>query len=132
MAATLTLADLPIATAGDFVDVEGQVDKHGQKNDRMTSMTEHNGYVIGGMIHAYNAGADDAYFMWRYDGVTVQGLYAPEGDYRATGWMTKVPPEWQPELGCTHIMGGGHNYSIAKRASIGPTAFGVDRNQLTG
>jgi len=28
-------------------------------------------------------------------------------------------------------MGGGHNWSINGRASIGPTAFGVDLNQVT-
>ena len=123
--------ELPVTTASPFIDIEGQVDKHGQKNNRMTSMIEYNGYLIGGMIHNYEAGADDTHFLWRYNGLVVEGLYANEGDYRAMGWITPIPLEWQEALGSTHIMGGGHNYSISGRASIGPSAFGVDLNQVT-
>jgi hypothetical protein len=125
--------ELPVAeNVGEFIDIESHVemgDNHGK--NRMTSMHIHNGYIIGGMVNNYDTNDADRHMFWRYDGQSVGGLYEVEGKYPALGWITDVPEEWQERLGVTHIMGGGHNYSIAHRASMGPTAFGVNLDDLT-
>ncbi len=128
--------DLPVidpSEIGEFLDIESNVemgDNNHVKN-RMTSMYIHNGYLIGSLAHNYDSNGKDQQFTWRSKNGVVEGLFSNEGAYHSLGWITDVPLEWQETLGCAHIMGGGHNYSISGRASIGPTAFGVDLDQIT-
>jgi hypothetical protein len=57
---------------------------------------------------------------------TLSNQFDVEGRYRAAGWISPVPAEWQSQLGYSHIIGHSDNYSILTRASLGPSAFGID------
>ena len=50
------------------------------------------------------------------------GPYQLQGAAHSSGWLTKIPEQWQSSLGGTYIAGhaGG---SIISRLSVGPTAF---------
>jgi len=54
------------------------------------------------------------------------------GVAHSAGWMSPVPAEWQAALGATHISGFSSGIPIISRASVGPSAFGVNLDPSLG
>ena len=46
--------------------------------------------------------------------------------------MSPIPPEWQEELGGTHITGNSSGQPIISRLSVGPSAFVFDPFEVVG
>lgn len=104
------------------------VDFRGEKKDRMLHSYEVNGKLLFNMIQQYDADTPNMYHLGRLDLTTgeIDGLYAVEGKYLATGWMGELPKKWADLLGWSHYMGNAHMFSIVGRSPSGPTFFGVN------
>ncbi len=66
-------------------------------------------------------------------GSTVSGFFEfedPAG--HLSGWISEIPPEWQTALGGSHITGHSSGIPINGRASIGPSAFAFELDDLLG
>lgn len=131
-------ADMPIAvSAQGLADVWHTVSRPDGTKNRSMHCIEYGGMLIGTMVNNYDAGSVQTYFLWRVEDASnlttapIGGLYELEGEYHAAGWIVEVPNEWKALVGHDHLMGNAHNFSIAGRASIGPTFFGVDLSQVT-
>lgn len=107
-------------------------DGNPDENDHLTAFYPYGGKLIVTMGQKYDADGGNTRFVSVLDGVnnfstaTLSNQFDVEGRYRAAGWISPVPAEWQSQLGYSHIIGHSDNYSILTRASLGPSAFGID------
>ena len=63
----------------------------------------------------------------------VDGFFQFQGGAGHTsGWISPIPPEWQQQLGGTHITGQSSGIPIIGRTSVGPSAFAFDPFDLVG
>ncbi|MCA9759294.1 MAG: hypothetical protein KDA27_26110 [Candidatus Eisenbacteria bacterium] len=60
-------------------------------------------------------------------GSDVIGFHTFEGGAGHTsGWISPIPPEWQADLGGSHLTGQSSGLPIIGRLSVGPSAFAFD------
>ncbi len=62
---------------------------------------------------------------------SVSGYYSFEGNAAHTsGWLSPIPEAWQEVLSGTHITGHSSGIPIISRASVGPSAFSFEINDV--
>ena len=104
--------------------------------DRIVGLEVADGKLIVNAFQYYNAPADNKLTTFAVEDASaigsspVTGFYSMKGEVRAAGWLSKVPPEWQQLLGCTHITGHSSGAPIIARHSVGPSAFCVNLDAL--
>lgn len=129
----LNTATVVQAKASVFNTPDGNPDG----NDEVLGIHAHNGEVIVMLGQEYDANADNtksAAIIKNPSDLSspnLQGQYEVQGHYKAAGWVSEVPAEWQTQLGYTHIIGHSDNYSITARSSLGPSAYGINLDDLT-
>lgn len=56
----------------------------------------------------------------------VGGYHRYSARAHASGWLSKIPSDWQSQLGGTYITGNSSGKPIVSRLSVGPSAFVFD------
>ncbi|MCB0325060.1 MAG: hypothetical protein KDD69_15860 [Bdellovibrionales bacterium] len=94
------------------------------------------------LVHAYeyyDAPGDNSHTTLvikdaaRLQSSAVVGYHTLQGGAgHVTGWVSPVPPVWQPLIGGTHITGQSSGIPIIGRTSVGPSAFAFDPAALAG
>lgn len=122
----------------DFAEIEANADDRGEHpKNRYMYCYVHKGQLIGHAVHNYDSHGKDKYMVWKVEDATnlstskVSGLFELDCAYLGSGWISEVPDEWKEAFGCNHVIGHAHNFSISHRASIGPTCYGIDLDQIT-
>jgi len=65
------------------------------------------------------------------ENATANGYYKFNGGAGHTsGWLSTIPTNWQEKLGGTHITGQSSGIPIISRASVGPSAFAFNMQDL--
>lgn len=59
-------------------------------------------------------------------GSGVAGYHSYSARAHAAGWLSRIPSDWQSELGGTYIAGSSSGQPIISRWSVGPSAFVFD------
>lgn len=124
---------LPIATeVQGRLDLFATPDGNPEQNDRVAALYGYNGDLLYSLIQFYDADGGNTQFFGKATGAadfstaTLQNLRDVNGRFKAAGWISEVPPEWQAELGYSHVMGNASNWAIIGRSSVGPTMYGFD------
>lgn len=133
-----TIGDLSTATeVQGRLDVFNTPDGNPQNNDKITGLFSHNNKLIVNLAEFYDAPADNTLTATVVDGVSNFGTAslsnqaAIQGAYKSSGWISEVPTEWQAALGYEHIIGNTSNFAIYTRSSVGPSAYGINLDDLT-
>lgn len=138
LSTSTSIGDLNTASVvQDRLDVFATPDGNPQLNDRVSGIYPHNGKLLVNLVEFYDAAANNTKFTARVESpndfanTTLSGQYEIQNHYKAAGWFSPVPAEWQSQLGYSHIVGNSHNWSIIGRASVGPSAYGINLDHLT-
>lgn len=100
--------------------------------DRLTGMEIINGALVINATEAYDGDTNnkDTTFIIREPSQlatsAIDGFFEFDSGSHASGWISKIPQEWQPVLNGGHVTGFASNYSINSRNSMGPSAFLFD------
>lgn len=128
---------LPIANeVQGELDVFATPDGNPQANDRVGFIYGAGNTIVYAQQKYYDGEADNTTFVCRANGAedfttaTLEGAVNIAGQYKASGWISELPSNLQSEFGFTHICGNGNNHGIIGRASIGPSAYGINVNDL--
>lgn len=125
-----------------FVEVLNQTpDGNPQLLDRIGGMYHHvdetSQTLIVNAYEYYDAPADNTLTTLLLDdpndlaNSTLQGYYNFEGGAGHTsGWISKIPLEWQGAVGSAYITGQSSGIPIIARTSVGPSAFSFSMDQL--
>jgi hypothetical protein len=62
----------------------------------------------------------------------IRGFYNLEARHHAAGWIAPIPPAVKVELNYDYVVGNASNLPINGRSSMGPSAFGVNSEDLMG
>ena len=138
-----TNTDLDLATLSYATAVQPRLDvidgvSNPQENNKVSGMYNHSGDLIVANCKTYDADAANTQFMVRVDDpsdfstTTMEGYYEIAGAYKSSSWFSAVPAEWQSLLGYEVLIGSANNWSIISRASVGPTAYGIDLDDISG
>ncbi|MBL7003826.1 MAG: hypothetical protein ISR69_07370 [Gammaproteobacteria bacterium] len=104
--------------------------------DKITGLELVNGQLIANATGFYDGEGDntDTTFVIRdpsnLAGSAIDGFFKLEARSHASGWMTRIPIEWQSALESSYITGFASNYAINSRNSIGPSAFTFSPDQV--
>lgn len=136
------LANLRTATyKQDFSTVLGRpLGGNPQGMDEIGGMAYVNGKLLVNTYVYYNATGGATHTTMVFNDASklqtsvVSGYHGFTARAHASGWISDIPPEWQTELGGTHITGFSSGVPIISRLSVGPSAFVFNANasQLTG
>lgn len=146
LVASPQLADMAIASyAQPFANLLQGVPvlPQGWNSDRVVSGLYHDrqsGRLVVNVTRYYDTGDPPnpytALVLPRGDALSQtsgkRGFFRMTGGARSSGWISPVPAEFQPALGCTHLFGNSDGFSILSRASIGPSAFAYDLSRISG
>lgn len=119
-----------------FNKVFNRLSRNTENLDQITGMELQGDSLVLNTIEYYDAPADNRLTTLiinnpdNLSSSTVAGPYAMRGSARASGWISRVPPEWQSSLGCTHISGASSGGPIIARHSVGPSAFCVNLSEV--
>ena len=100
--------------------------------DQITGLEVVDGSLVVNAIEFYDAPADNSTTTFvlndasNLSGSAVSALHRMQGSARASGWLSKIPPEWREQLGAGYISGNASGDPIIGRHSAGPSAFAVD------
>ena len=100
--------------------------------DQITGLEVVDGSLVVNAIEFYNAPADNTTTTFvlsdasNLSGSSVSALHRMQGSARASGWLSKIPPDWRGSLGASYISGNASGDPIIGRHSAGPSAFAVD------
>jgi hypothetical protein len=107
-----------------------------QKLDRITGIKLAQGKLIINASRYYDAPARTSHTTLILEdsrdlaNSKIRGPYSVEGAAHASGWISEIPEQWQSALGANTIMGWASNFPISGRNSIGPSAFGINIDDL--
>lgn len=102
----------------------------------ITGLFFYDGKLVVNAIDYYDGGADNRDTTLVIESPQnlassrVSGFFELSCAATCSGWISKIPVEWQQTLGGTHIAGYASNYSIISRFSVGPSAFVIDPSEL--
>jgi len=122
----LPTVDEPIQ---NFNRIIKRIKSNPEKINRITGMDIINQKLIINAVRYYDARGKNADTTLIVDNVfnlknaQVSAFYKLQGKAHASGWISKVPYEWQNKINGTYITGFSDHLPIASRSSIGPSAF---------
>lgn len=108
-----------------------------QKIDRITGLMLHNGRLVANVTKYYDGKGGNTHTTVLIDNPEdlanskIYGYFSLQGAAHASGWISEIPPEWHSSLGGDYITGWASNFPIARRNSIGPSAFVVDLDDIS-
>ena len=100
--------------------------------DQITGLEVVDGSLVVNAIEFYDAPADNTTTTFvvsdanNLSGSSVSALHRMQGSARASGWLSKIPPEWRERLGASYISGNSSGDPIIVRHSAGPSAFAIN------
>ncbi len=109
---------------------------NGQSIDQINGLQVFDGQLIVNGIEYYDGAADNTSTTLAVSdggdisGSTVKGYHRLSGGAKAAGWISELPPEWQAELGRTHLTGSSSGDPIISRHSVGPSAYTVNAREI--
>lgn len=100
--------------------------------NQITGLELVDGSLVINAIKFYDAPAENTTTTFvlndasNLDGSQVSALHKMKGAARASGWLSKIPANWQKSLGGSYISGNSSGDPIISRHSVGPSAFAID------
>jgi len=104
--------------------------------DRITGLMLYNDMLVANVTKYYDGNADNTHTTMliadpaNLDTSEIYGFFSLHGAAHASGWISEIPPEWQQALGGDYVTGWASSFPIAKRNSIGPSAFIVNLKDI--
>ena len=131
---TADINSLPVAgtVRQPFTGVFNRIPDNRDGLDSIVGLEIFEGKLIANAVEYYDAPADNRQTTFVLEqssnmaGSAVRGMYGIKGSAKAAGWLSTVPPEWQQQLGCTHLSGSSSGGPIITRYSIGPSAYCIN------
>ncbi len=131
----LNTADDPVQPFSTVLDRPTGGNEQG--SNRIGGLEFHDGQLIVNAYEYYDAPANntDTTLVIRNADLLgssrVDGFFALDGAAAASGWMTQIPEAWQEALGGSHLVGHSSGIPIISRATVGPSAYAIDADDVT-
>lgn len=100
-----------------------------QNLDRIGGMALAGGSLVVNAYEYYDAPADDTHTTlvlhapYNLLSSPASGFDSYDARAHASGWLSKIPPEWQTSMLGSYIAGNSSGEPIISRLSVGPSAF---------